>query len=382
MNNINNKTKLAMILSTDYQSWPIGGTLTYIRNIIPFFDEKYDLTIFGVSVNKNEKKNVSINNKNYNINIYANVNSPRKKIPNFLLTFLGMFKNYKKLKDFDILVFHSSLELIALKIRYGKNLPYSVFIQHSFSYLKSKKILLKYYYKILGSLSYKLSDLNLIVTDNDSFDEYIQKKGIKNNFFRIGSPIDYYEITKRNKQLSNTCIKFVYTGRLSVEKQVDKTIMAFISFTKKYNVNSTLDLIGSGPLEQSLKEYVSSKGLNSKIKFHGNKSYTEIKESLCSYDIFLMSSMGEGVSLSTLEAMAAGLPVIAYDVTGMRNLVENGVNGYLSINDNIEDFVNNMNLCISNYEILSTNALITAEKFDKKNISKEIINIIDNNYVQ
>ena len=57
MNNINNKTKLAMILSTDYQSWPIGGTLTYIRNIIPFFDEKYDLTIFGVSVNKNEKKN-------------------------------------------------------------------------------------------------------------------------------------------------------------------------------------------------------------------------------------------------------------------------------------------------------------------------------------
>ena len=64
-----------------------------------------------------------------------------------------------------------------------------------------------------------------------------------------------------------------------------------------------------------------------KVIFLGFRN--DVRDLLKSMDVFVLSSLTEGVSLGLLEAMAAGLPVVATDVGGNPEVIKNGVNGFL-----------------------------------------------------
>lgn len=86
-------------------------------------------------------------------------------------------------------------------------------------------------------------------------------------------------------------------------------------------------LIGSGPEEISIKNKLKEKQFASYVEFTGNLSNPEeiLKKSFC----YFSTSKWEGLPLGMLEAMAQGLPCIATDVPGNRDLVINQVNGFL-----------------------------------------------------
>ena len=70
-------------------------------------------------------------------------------------------------------------------------------------------------------------------------------------------------------------------------------------------------------------------GLESSVHVRGTRSPAEIVETLRSADVFLLTSLSEGLSTATLEAMAVGLPVVVTDVGGMREAVTDGVDGFV-----------------------------------------------------
>jgi colanic acid/amylovoran biosynthesis glycosyltransferase len=70
-------------------------------------------------------------------------------------------------------------------------------------------------------------------------------------------------------------------------------------------------------------------GLESSVHIHGTQSQSEIVSMLRSADVFVLSSLSEGLSTATLEAMAVGLPVVVTDVGGMREAVTDGVHGFV-----------------------------------------------------
>jgi glycosyltransferase involved in cell wall biosynthesis len=86
-----------------------------------------------------------------------------------------------------------------------------------------------------------------------------------------------------------------------------------------------LDLIGEGPLEPVVRQH--ARGLEDRIHYHGYISDTA--HALAKSSIFLLSSRSEGFPRSILEAMRAGLPVIASDVGGVRESVADAVTGYV-----------------------------------------------------
>lgn len=88
-----------------------------------------------------------------------------------------------------------------------------------------------------------------------------------------------------------------------------------------------LDLVGSGPLEASLRGLADELAIAGRVHFLGSRR--DVPERLAGAQIFVLASSVEGFPLSILEAMRAGLPVVASDVGGIREAVEDGATGAL-----------------------------------------------------
>lgn len=96
--------------------------------------------------------------------------------------------------------------------------------------------------------------------------------------------------------------------------------------------NVKLVLVGQGgadpeSTEQELRHYAAEQGLADRVHFLGYRS--DIPELLGIMDLFCLTSLQEGLPISLIEAMAAGLPVIGTDVPGIRDVIEPGKNGFL-----------------------------------------------------
>jgi sugar transferase (PEP-CTERM/EpsH1 system associated) len=90
---------------------------------------------------------------------------------------------------------------------------------------------------------------------------------------------------------------------------------------------TVLLIIGDGPIRSGLEMLVSDLMLGRNIKFLGMRA--DIPELMAAMDVFVLCSRSEGLSITLLEAMAAGKPVVATNVGGNPELIEHGVNGLL-----------------------------------------------------
>ena len=103
--------------------------------------------------------------------------------------------------------------------------------------------------------------------------------------------------------------------------------MAKIVSEKSDNNSIKFAIVGEGVLRNELEEYSQHLRIENKIVFLGERN--DIPDLLQSMDIFVMTSLYEGMSNAIMEAMAAGLPVVATEVGGNSELVIDGETGFL-----------------------------------------------------
>lgn len=103
--------------------------------------------------------------------------------------------------------------------------------------------------------------------------------------------------------------------------------LLFSSLAKLTHLPWTLSLIGDGPLQPTYERTVNELGIADRITFLGERA--DVAEQLAESSVFLLISNWEGFPRSILEAMRAGLPVVASDVGGVRESVHDGTTGFL-----------------------------------------------------
>ena len=118
-------------------------------------------------------------------------------------------------------------------------------------------------------------------------------------------------------------------GRLYPQKNHRLFLEMAKIIIEKYPVRKVqFIIVGNGPLEDELIKYARSLGINGHVIFTGER--TDIHELLHRMDIFVMTSDYEGLSNAIMEAMSAGIPVVATNVGGNGELVVHGKTGFLS----------------------------------------------------
>lgn len=110
-------------------------------------------------------------------------------------------------------------------------------------------------------------------------------------------------------------------------KKDHRTLLEATARAALHHSGFRLVLVGSGPLESALRDAARSLGLMDRVVFTGSRD--DVAELLPAFDVFALSSRNEGLSISLLEAMAAGLPCVATSVGGVPEVVTDGEEGLL-----------------------------------------------------
>jgi glycosyltransferase involved in cell wall biosynthesis len=121
--------------------------------------------------------------------------------------------------------------------------------------------------------------------------------------------------------------KLLYVGRLDREKHVYVLLEAIARLPKSFKVS--LDIVGSGSQASELSKLANELGISEIVNFTGELSEAELLSKLGESSVFVMPSIQELQSMATLEAMAAGRPIIAANAMALPHLVHDRENGYL-----------------------------------------------------
>lgn len=121
--------------------------------------------------------------------------------------------------------------------------------------------------------------------------------------------------------------RIVFLGRADEEKHIEDLIRAVPKLDPALDV--AVDILGDGDQRQRLLALIAELKLQDRIRMPGKVSYDELRSTLQRASVFAMTSIAELQSITTMEAMATGLPIVAADAMALPHLVTHGVNGYL-----------------------------------------------------
>lgn len=166
------------------------------------------------------------------------------------------------------------------------------------------------------------------------------------------------------KDKSYTKLKLLYVGRLAPGKGLEFLIKCL---SKINHFEFTLTVVGDGIIKEDLIQLVKKHNLTNKIKFKGYIHFSKnLLNEYSSHDIFIMPSFSEGLPQVVFEAMSRGIVVVATNVGGIPDQIQNKVNGFLfdpGEENQLLKILNEIVLNQMNLIEIRKNALAVAEKY-------------------
>jgi glycosyltransferase involved in cell wall biosynthesis len=122
--------------------------------------------------------------------------------------------------------------------------------------------------------------------------------------------------------------RILYVGRLSQLKG-GLVLIAAMADVAKAHPEADLVVVGDGEVRARMEARAKAMGLADRVHFLGFRSQGDVRAAMADADVFTLPSFAEGVPVVFMEAMASGIPVVATQVAGVSELVEEGVSGFI-----------------------------------------------------
>lgn len=212
--------------------------------------------------------------------------------------------------------------------------------------------------KIIINQAVKYADqANQVVVPTAGVKNIIRSWGVKNeNIEAIPSGVEeeFYQNPDRSKIRNKFNIKdyeilLLLVSRLTQEKNIEFLFNSIIKVLKNNSAAKFL-ISGDGYLLPRLKNIAIQNNLNDRIFFEGIVEKEELKNYYAAGDIFVYASKSETQGMIVSEAMYCGLPIVAVNASGICDLVQNNINGFLTSEDKSE-FANSVQKLIDDTEL-------------------------------
>lgn len=304
------------------------------------------------------------------------------------LAFIFEFKKYLDANQFDAIHINSSNALIAgLGAKLAKNKAKTIFTFRGLSLLDenyNKNKFLKSAYKTYFKFFLKYIKQKVFVSrDNYAFalKEKIVKTGAVINNGIDSRALEFYEKEQAKNLLAghldlDLSGKLILgsIGRLCYAKNYEFLITIFPKLIKVLP-NAILIIIGGGEKEYELKKLAYKYNLEKKIFFCG--SLNNAGKYIKAFDIFTLPSRYEGLSITLIEALNSGVPILASAVGGNAELLDDSLEQLFELN-NRDDYISKLATIAQNPDLgqkLGENNLISAKKFDIAKTAAEYLKI-------
>ncbi len=190
------------------------------------------------------------------------------------------------------------------------------------------------YFKLLAKKA------SAVTGPSKKVDEFFKQRGLNKDVYVISNTaeLDIFKPHMVDKEQSkNFRIKYninendfvgCFCGRLGKEKNIDTLLSNWKETVSEYD-DIKLIIFGGGPEEENLKELSKELGIEDKIIFTGKIPHSELPHYYSACDFYITASLSEMHSISMLEAMASGLPVLYINDEFNRSQIDDGVNGFI-----------------------------------------------------
>lgn len=186
--------------------------------------------------------------------------------------------------------------------------------------------------------------------------------------FQTKAALNYFHLLKKNKSIiiPNPVLKktidivpidkrknaLVTSGRLFIKQKRQDVLLKAFSILLHDFPTLYLDIYGSGPDENILREMTKSLNIEGKVFFKGN--VPSLENEINRYLLFIFSSDYEGIPNSVIEAMQCGLAVVATDCSpgGIRTLINDSLNGYIVPRGSYVEMANKVSILLKNKHLL------------------------------
>lgn len=359
--------KIIQIVS--YYPPHLGGMENVAKEISERLAKKgHDVEVFTSDIGS--KKNKLESTKNLKINYLKSfeiANTP--VIPSLF------FKLLKISKD-SIIHLHLAqafIPEIVYLISKIRKIPYVVYIHIDLNPSGKLGFLIPAYKKIF--LKKVLLSASKVIVPTIDYVRLISKKYNlpKKNICIVPCGIDLNNFHQSPADLHDP-IRLLFVGRLQVQKNVPLLIKSFKYLVDNTKFNIELNIVGDGEDKDKIIQLINSLNLSNKIHLLKKLEKKSLYETYRNSDIFILTSKYESFGIVLVEAMASGLPIVASDITAVRNVVINKKTGLLSKLSE-KDFAKNINKILSNTElrkILIANGLKDVKKYDWDKIIEKL----------
>jgi colanic acid/amylovoran biosynthesis glycosyltransferase len=183
----------------------------------------------------------------------------------------------------------------------------------------------------------------------------------KFHIVRCGLRADEFKAVEKKSIGSN----ILCVGRLCPSKgQI--ILLEAIKLMKERGQNFKLTLIGGGENLELIKRKVEEYKLSNEVVVTGPVGHDRVREELANTDVFVLPSFAEGIPVALMEAMAMKIPVITTCITGIPELIDNRVDGFLTEPSNINQLADTISEVIENYDSIGELRNRAAEKVKNK----------------
>lgn len=182
-------------------------------------------------------------------------------------------------------------------------------------------------------------------------------------------------------------IRLITIARLVEKKGIKYAIEALAYVAKEYN-NIEYYIVGDGILKENLRDLIFVLNLQEKVKLLGWQPQDKVTELLNTAHILVAPSVTssgndkEGIPVAIMEAMAMGLPVISTYHSGIPELVEDGITGFLVQEKNVDELAEKIILLIKNSECWEKMGQLGRQKIEKcfeiNTLNENLLNILNN----